>query len=233
MKLAAAISWYQEPVEALERTVKSIVPIVDQVVALDGRWEGFDEASATTMSPASQYEAIVDACDRGRVTASVLAPHGIWKSQVAKRSELMRLAAVDSDWILVIDGDEYVERADPAIVRQSLELTSNDVATVMLHRVNEQPPFQGLPDRPYPIRRFYRSRDVDGTPVTVKTAHNGYWLDERWLNGDRAYVKLAPALDLSRVVTLTHDQASRDLWRRELALAYYRNRKAEKVEAWR
>lgn len=76
MRIVAAICWYDEPIEILERVRESVAPLVDRIVELDGAWQGF---------PAAHHQ---------------------WKSQAEKRTALYQKASVDADWVLVIDADE-------------------------------------------------------------------------------------------------------------------------------
>lgn len=229
--IAAALSWYLEPIPFLERLVRSLTGVVDELVALDGRWKGYDDG-AVAYSTAEEHDVLANECIAAGITHRIVETDRPWGSQVAKRARLMELAAENESWVLVIDGDDFLHEADGLALRASLELTSLHVAEIMAQRTNEPWPHSGLPLRPYPIRRLFRARDDVGNVITVERAHNGYRLGSKWLLGDRARVTLEPALDLSRVVTLHHD-ADRGAERRAKQKDYYQERKAEQLEAWR
>lgn len=209
----------------------SLGAVVDELVALDGRWKSYDDGSPSS-STAEEYDAIANGCITAGIKHRIIAHDRPWSSQVEKRAALMEFAGEDADWIFVLDGDEWLYRADGLALRASLELTGLNVATVTAQRTNEPRIKSGLPMRPYPIRRLYRARNEDGETVTVDVAHNGYRLGHDWLHGDPAFVTTVPALDLSRVVTIHHD-AGRGAERRAKMVAYYRARKLSRAEAWR
>lgn len=231
VRIAAALAWYDESPAFLERMVLSLAGTVDEVVALDGRWRGYDDGGRSQSTP-EEHDAIANACIAAGLDARIVACNKPWDSQVAKRARLMELAAETADWILVIDGDEWLQEADSRAVRSALQLTGRDVAEIMLQRVNEPWPTRDLEHVPIPVRRVYRALDEDGTPITVETAHNGYRLGSKWLHGDRAHVRLVEAVDLSAAVLMHHD-GDRGEERRARQKAYYVGRQNERVESWR
>jgi hypothetical protein len=148
---------------------------------------------------------------------------------VEKRAALMAEAATyaqDGDWLLVIDGDEYLHDAKPGLLKSTLAGTHLDVALVMLENVTG---YEGTRGK-QPIRRLYRA----SAGVTVDTAHNGYRTrDGRWLHGDGAMVKLALPLDCSGLVHLHHEKLNRGAERNGRALAYRSERMRLRAENWR
>lgn len=219
MKIVAALPWYDEQPSWLDRCVRSLDGVVDELVAIDGRWDLYDDG-APVLSHFEQEIAVSKAANAIGIECEVWKPARAWPSQVAKRAELMRICSEKGDWIFVIDADEYVAHLD---VERWAEFratdTELDVILVSFHAVYEQ-----MPDRR--IRRLYRS----GT--TVRTAHNGYWLNGRWLHGDSAKVKLEPALDLSDVLVLHDESGQRWPERERSAMAYRRARAQQRVEVW-
>jgi hypothetical protein len=146
---------------------------------------------------------------------------GVWDSQVAKRAELMERACAESDWVFVIDGDEYIHAGEPAEFRELLSVTKRDVARVFAFRV----------PLPYGrnIHRLYRS----SAKVTVRQAHNGYVTgDGRYLNGDPCYVTLEPFEETNKTVVLAHDLKARNQARRNARLAYNSLRRHSRIEVW-
>lgn len=218
MKIVAALPWYDEQPSWLDRCVRSLKWVVDEVIAVDGRWDLYDD-DAPILSHWEQGMAINKAAYAVGLDSSVHVPGRVWPSQVAKRAATMALCADSgADWVLVIDADEYVAKLEHGWRARLLD-TEFDVAMVGCHALYEQ-----MPDRR--LRRFFRA----GT--TVKTAHNGYWFQGQWLHGDSAKVKLAPALDLSDLLLL-HDDSGRRQPERELkAMDYRRARARQRVEVW-
>ena len=218
MKIVAALPWYDEQPSWLDRCVRSLKWVVDELVAVDGRWELYDE-DAPILSHWEQGVAINKAAYAVGLDCSVHVPGRVWPSQVAKRAATMALCADSgADWVLVIDADEYVAKMEHGWRAKLLD-TELDVALVGCHALYEQ-----MPDRR--LRRFFRA----GT--TVETAHNGYRYQGRWLHGDSAKVHLADALDLSDHLLL-HDDSGRRQPERELkAMDYRRARARQRVEVW-
>ncbi len=196
MRLVAAIAHYAEPDWFLERLDRSLDGVVDAVVALDGRWD---------LMP-------------GDEPAS-------WRSQVEKRDELMQLAADKGDWVLVIDGDEYLEPISGDALRLALAVTDLDVAHITLRTLNRPWPWRELPLMQTVARRIYRA----GTRL-AGPAHNDYEFAGRMLNGGTRDL-LAPSLDLSAVMTINHDNRARPQARDAAAQDYRRARRYTGVEA--
>lgn len=224
MRICGALAWWNEPVEWLDRCVRSLAGVCDRLVALDGRWAGVEAPGF--LSDAVEYHAIQDAAVAVGVDCEVVAPGGLWESQVAKRDDLMGLASAGADWVLVIDGDEHVAWCDRPIIDQALELTGRHAAAATITPMNQGWPYNRMPTRPYPMPRLFRA----GTSVEV--AHNGYRYAGEWLLGDRAYVRVATPLDLSGSLTISHDNMNRPAERKQLAAGYRKTRQRERLEEW-
>lgn len=217
MKVAAALCWYAEPTEFLDRCVRSLVGLVDEVVAVDGAWRLFEGGHC---SPPEQEDAIWAAARDVDIRCRVLVPDRIWESQVEKRAKVMELAGQHADWVLVIDGDEYVAQMDADAARAALELATENVGIVThrnLHRGwtadNPDPPRAGM------NRRFYRA----GTTVIV--VHSGYIREGEYLH-------VVDPVDLRETVTIEHDNWNRGDERNQRAKDYRRARERERVEVW-
>lgn len=221
--IAAALCWFDEESDALERCASSLAGVADVLVALDGRWMLFPHERSS--SPIEQVVALRRAAESAGVqyVAETALYAGLWPSQVAKRAALMRIARDQADWVLVIDADESIESCDVDELRSALDTTELDVARVKTHRIGDGVRTQfGNP------RRLYRS----STGVTVERVHNGYRAaDGRWLNGDPAYVDLEPELDVMEILTLQH-VVTRGSVRDRLDREYSMARRREQVETW-
>lgn len=220
--IVAALCWFNEPVPFLQRCVKSLAGVADHLVAYDGPWEHYPHTTLRSTTEAWQI---------ARAAASIGLPYeidsrGVWESQVAKREALMAEARQRGDWVLVIDGDEWIHDARPYELRAALDSLPGDVVMVGCSVSEAGAPFE----RPNPIRRLYRS----ASGVTVETAHNGYrTADGRWLHGDSARVPLEPAVDLSRLLMLRHERGNRGGERDAARLAYRKRRRELDLETWR
>lgn len=222
LRIAAALAWYDEPVEFLSRMVSSLVGNVDELVAFDGRWHGMPGDSDV-----SALEQAVELEERGselglKVTVirnagrtAPTTPGAIcWDSQVAKRDALMTEAGDCADWILVIDGDEFLQ------VRGDLHTKLTDVqaaaAAVTIISMN----------RPWPLRDLApmscRSPRLFHAGTRVSGRHNGYLFD-----GVPADLN---QIDLSNEVTIWHDNQARPPERRAAAQTYRRTRRIEGLE---
>lgn len=211
MRIAAALAWYDEPVEFLDRCVRSLEGVVDFVVPLDGRWDlmpGDD-----FLSPMEQVETINRALRAANLDGIPVRPATEFVSQVEKRAELMRDCAVlGADWILVIDADEYIASADTAVVRRDLEQTEHVCGDVGLKHLSG--------GRGGLRRRFYR------TGTGLRLVHTGYTFAGRdLLPGE-------PAVDLSPYLTIEHDYRNRGDDRNARDIAYREARQRERVEVW-
>lgn len=226
MRVVAALCWYDEPIRFLVRCIGSLAGVADEVVCYDGAWDFFDGG---TCSDETQWAAIGSAAADAGITATIYAPDTKWASQVEKRAALMLDARErGADWIIVIDGDEYVAEKEPSRFRGALftEVT-RDVAMVGALRLQKGEIWD---TKPSPIRRVYRAN----TGVTVDTAHNGYRTkDGKWLHGDSVFVPLEPAVDLSAALVLHHEAAHRGAERDARRLEYRRHRRELGLEEWR
>jgi hypothetical protein len=224
VKITACLAYFDEPEAFLDRLVGSLAGVADELVALDGRWEGFP--GRETHSPVEQAAALVRAGHQYGVAVLVYGAARIvpWESQVEKRSHLMRLGALtDAHWLLVVDADEVVTGCDRAGLDEALAATSLDVATVLCDN-QAGTVDDGRPNGPKPVRRLFRA----DAGVTVERAHNGYrTVDGRWLLGDTAHVPLDRALDCTAFLQTRHERFARGDERNARALAYRRHRAQE------
>jgi hypothetical protein len=222
VKIAALLCWFDEPVEMLDRCVRSLSGVADEVLAVDGRWELFP--GEEWRSPLEQRDAILDAARDVDLVAFVAQPSEAYESQMVKRAIMFNFARFRrADWALIMDADNHVVDCDGEALRAVLAATDRDVASSVVEGVRNGRSYRTA------VRRFYRM--VPG--LTVDRAHNGYRTgDGRWLLGDHAYVSLEPALDLRELLTIAHDDSPRSE-RRDAARREYRaSRQLARVEAW-
>ncbi|HEX4521652.1 MAG TPA: hypothetical protein VH063_18905 [Gaiellaceae bacterium] len=223
MIITAALAWYDETPETLARLITSLGGIADNLIAYDGAWQHFPNGAS--FSNPDQAQAIEDAARE--VGIDVLITGGIiWPTQVGKRAALMHEAAGRrTDWILVVDADEYIEHGNSNEIRRALARTKLDVARLQIRRAG----IEVTNITASPIRRIYRA----DTGITLERAHNGYRTsDGRWLHGDPAYVPLEEAIDLSSHLQLVHDHDARDKQRKRQATEYYMARRRHQLERW-
>lgn len=222
MKIVAALCWYAEPVEFLDRCIRSLDGVADEVVAVDGPWKLFP--STTVWSTPAESDAIHLAAEAIGVSARFPRPPRFsgWDSQVEKRDWMMRYAGKRGDWILVIDGDEYVAHTDPDKVREALASAKpncviGEVEIKNLHRGGQIP---GYHPQGGMTRRLYR------TGTTVDIVHTGYFH-----NGQPLY-RGESTVDLRDHLKLKHDICNRGWLRNDQSIAYREAREREGVEVW-
>lgn len=232
MNVTAALCWYDEPVEALERCVASLEGVCDRLVAVDGRWDVFP--GARDLSPLEQKLAIQAAARAAGIKDEV---HGggpfAWESQVAKRSYAIERAASTGDWVLVIDADEHISSSDRAALHALLAATDLDVGEVPLTNRSQRWPLNQLHTHTFAARRLFRS----ACAPHYERAHNGVRAsDGRWLSGSRRHVALEPTFvtaDLNALaLALRHDLDARSGERQQARRIYYKTRRRNGLEAW-
>lgn len=221
MTIAACLSWYDEPVEFLDRCVRSLAGVADMLVALDGRWE---HMPGENRSPVCQRDAIWKTAGDVGLDAVVSVPDDLpFASQVAKRNALVSLAfASGADWLLVIDGDEYVQWTTPGF-RALLERTDLDAAAVTVNSVlHNGTPLENLP------RRLLRA----GADLEYVGAHNAIRNDSGWLVLPMKYDDgdWAPAEDATRHLAIFHDRRNRGRARNHAQQSYYQARSRLRFE---
>lgn len=217
VRICAALAWADESPEFLTRCVSSLAGVCDEILALDGAWELFEGAA---YSGVEQEEAIWTAAGEAGLEVRVSIPHGIWASQVEKRARLMELASEHSDWVMVIDADEYVVESDPDTLRRELDETDRLCAYVGWKNLNRGETMPGTTPHSGLNRRLYRA----GT--TVRTVHSGYFL------GKRNLLVSEDALDLRHCLSIEHDNVNRGSERNQRARMYRARRDLVGAEKW-
>lgn len=228
MKIVAGLCWFDEPLEFLDRLVRSLRGHVDELVAVDGAWRGYPDATPT--SAREQRDVIRLAAAESDLHVRILTPNRVWESQIEKRQRLFDLAIKErhGDWVMVVDGDFIVAECDDDALRKSLTLTGLDVAMVMIRPLNQSWPYCEMPTHAAPHRMIWR-----GHPgLTMEHLHYGIRIGNRWLHGDTAHVNVEPALDLSRIVVFDHDNMNRPKHRNDAMRAYRQTRFEERLETW-
>jgi len=219
VRIAAVLCWYDEPPEFLERLACSLAGEVDLLISADGSWPLFPDGGPE--SPEEQRQALKEAAAAAGLTHRTVSPVPVqlWESQVQKRSILYGIAATHADWLLVVDGDEWIRSSRG--LRARLETVTRDVCEVGMIR----PGAEHLA-----IQRRRRLFRTSGGGLAVKETHNGV-VDGagRWLSGPRR-VPLEPAADLTEALCLGHAFRSRGDRRDADTRRYYAARKRLRAE---
>lgn len=127
MIVTAALPWWGELPEDLDRCVRAMANVADRVVALDGAYARYP--NATPRSSDDQVAAIRDAAKAVGLECQILQPDRLWAGQVEKRCYLLAMASVGSNWVATVDAD-HVIHANRDEVRIVLRTLSADALTV-------------------------------------------------------------------------------------------------------
>jgi hypothetical protein len=214
VRICAALAWYDEPDGFLTRCIRSLRGVVDELVALDGRWE--EHPGEGFWSSPENLAEVNSASLAAGISTVPMRPARPYVSQLEKRQDLMRFASANADWILVIDADEYVVSANPLLLRAALAQTPLEVGYVGFRNLNRGEIMPGIPLNAGLNRRLFRS----GT--TLKTVHSGYMREGRNL------LVSEDSVDLRGCLALEHDNVNRGAERNEAARRYRR----ERSERW-
>ena len=217
VRICAALAWFDEPVSFLDRCVRSLAGVVDELYALDGAWE--HQPYGETFSGSLQEDTIWRAARDVGIPLRVTVPHEIFESQVHKRQVLMENAAQSADWVLVVDGDEYVTWCAQDTLRRELATTEELCGYVAWKNLNNGETMPGTTPASGLNRRLFRA----GT--TVRIVHSGYFYE-----GEN--VLLGECLDLRHCLAMEHDNVNRGSERNERARQYRRDRARYGVENW-
>lgn len=222
--IAALLSWYDEPPQALRDLIGSLTEIpVSRLVALDGAYALYPNGQHRSSS--LQHAAIIHACEHHGISLTIEAPATVWHgNEVEKRNRLFELAetvAGPDDWYLVVDADEIVLQS-PGDVHERLRSTPFDVGALELRE-----PGHPLGTLVYPTHpKFFRA--IRGLRA-VKDHFTYTTPDGRKLWGDAKRDRLEPRADLTGVVMENRNQL-RHPDRRKAALTYFETRDAAGVE---
>jgi hypothetical protein len=100
-----------ECAKSLGKTLESIKSFVDRIIVVDGAFEGFSDH----IQSQDATRLIVKGFSKPWLLDNNSSDHP-WRSEMMKRNQYliptwhMRKGEVTTDWILIIDGDEYVVR---------------------------------------------------------------------------------------------------------------------------
>lgn len=100
--LIACLNFYNE-INALKKSLKSYLPYVDKVIAIDGAYRGYPAPKYNSTDRSVNYLSSFKKVE-------VRSPKSFWKDQITKRSEFFKHAK-PGDFLFIIDADEIVEDA--------------------------------------------------------------------------------------------------------------------------
>jgi hypothetical protein len=171
VRLIALLSWYDESPTWLGTTVAGIGQFCDGIVAVDGAYALFP--GARPRSHPQQAEAIVQAAESCDLDCIVYRPREVWYgNEVAKRNKTLDLAAaLEPDWVVIIDADYHLLKCNPPVIRHELEHTE-------LHAAN-----YGL----------LWTKDFGASPALEQFAAANH-AEHEWVNQTRDFYRWTPTL---------------------------------------
>jgi hypothetical protein len=125
--VTAALAWYDEAPEDLDRFVRALPVVCDRLVAVDGGYERYPGARHS--SHPDEAAAIREAAKDVGVDFRVITPMDVWRGQVQKRTFLYEQAAKESDWVFTLDADHILHGIREA-ARHELEHVMHDAVAV-------------------------------------------------------------------------------------------------------
>lgn len=233
-RIAALLSFYDESPLWLTACVASLAGVVDCVVAVDGAYQLYPQARAS--SPVEQHQALVETAAAARIPLTLHVPTTPWAgNEVEKRNATLALAraagCTDGWWLLVVDADMVVTRVSGGLYA-ALDGTYADVAEVAvahhddphqnaeIERAAISGMWQTTSIQPY--RLLYRS----DASLRYEGSHYIVRNDSGFLWGNASSQDLLPAADVTMELEFDHRSRLRDLERRTQQKAYYRVRDA-------
>lgn len=143
MIVTAALAWWNERPKDLAACVRATGNIADRIVALDGAYARYPEA--TVRSSKRESTAIEKAATEVGLDCLILQPNRLWAGQVEKRTYLLNVASVGSDWIVVVDTDHIIH-TDREAARGVLEGSDDTVNVIEVPFYTPPHPSRSLND---------------------------------------------------------------------------------------
>ena len=223
MKLIGLQSWYDEPVEFLERSLRDAHACgVTHWVALDGRYAAVD---GPAHSNPEQAQHIRNVCEELGIPCNVIINKRPWPSESAKRTRLFqhgyKFNPTTQDWFFVQDADQHIPK--PVDIRGWLATREGDVCETLFIENDDK---RWNKDT---RRRFGRQLFRCNPGLHVDPANHWTYRDQtgRILWGFNAIkpAGLAPFYILN-------DSRGRSTQRQDLRDEYYTRREEQKLERY-
>lgn len=217
-QIVALLAWYDEQETHLERMIHSL-PLagVTHLIALDGAYRLLPDGHPS--SPASQHDAIRQACKTARITLTLRIPNKVWQNnEIEKRTTLFHLAeqkTTPDSWYVVLDADEEITKV-PADFQHRIATTDRDAVEVTFCESRRQ----------IQLRMIFRA--IRGLHA-YKNHYSYQTPDGRRLWGHHPQGPLVPALGCSDLY-VRHHLSERTFQRDNARRRYYQDRDRLKAE---
>lgn len=232
MRIVGCLVWADEDPQWLMAAVTALAPLLDHLVALDGRYMLYPGALSQAASSIDQSRAILEAAAACHLGVTLHRPEAAYVgNEVEKRQLGVRLAQLakesDDDWMVVFDADMVARKFEPAYIRNDLAGSDHLVAQ---YGLIEDPGSDGITA----VRAIYRlTEGLEYGPAHYCVSAPASDGTRVWLWGNpgihRPYVE---ALNLTGVLQFDHRNTNRTLARTERAREYYRKRDMLGVESF-
>lgn len=158
MRLGAGIIYYNDAF-GIKRNIDSLITNFDKVYCIEGRYAGFDKLNNSEFSTDGSIEVVRKYSDE--YPDKIVIQTITHANEARKRQAYLYLAAADLiDFLLVIDADEYVYRANWSKLRAELARKAKELNEKKLNIVGARMtdyPFETECIRP---RWFYRPHEL-------------------------------------------------------------------------
>lgn len=233
MRIHAVVVWFSESPSWLAAMVASAARLVDHLIVVDGRYMLFDHPLVS--SPVQEAQTIIETAEGAGLGLTMYRPNEPFRgNEVEKRNLSFKLALANAepmtDWIIVLDGDQYIRHVKPDVVRAQLEATDKHVAEVILEEYMDP----HNPDQPLDVARHRFLGSVfhtqlrcmfrclpdlgyEGAHYCVRGFPDG---EKTWLWGNKDMVEAERVEEL----VIRHRNVLRTAERRQQAAWYYEQR---------
>lgn len=230
MRVIGVLVWADEDPLWLSAAVTSLSPLLDHLVALDGKYVLYPGAMTNGASDVRQSMAVLEAASACHLGVTLHRPTQAYTGNEVEKRQLSvdlakHFAESEDDWVLVFDADMIARKFSPGFVRNDLEQSDHLVAEYARY---EDPADDGFTT----IRGLYRlvpSLKYGPAHYTISVeASDG---ERLWLWGQPAHhTPYMDALDLTGSLGFDHRNTQRDRKRKERVGRYYDKRDALGVE---
>jgi hypothetical protein len=235
VKVTALMSFFDDPAEMIERAIRSAVPIIDALVAVDGAYATYPAGEAR--SPTVQVDTIRRVAADCEIDLLLYQPSDLWiGGEVEKRDFMFRLGdTTKPDWFVILDTDfvfEYPYRRGAEDVRADLRTAEKrefEVCNVTLidHVAHPGANHKRRVETDLPL--FYRVAGLAPIhigPTHYHTTREGY---DTHLWGCSNTPQL-PHFDMTDTLHVKHEWWHRDENRQASKWGYYMVRDGQQLE---
>lgn len=247
-RIIGVISWFDESPTWLASTIASMAKVCDHVVAVDGRYALYDDHRV--VSEMVQHDAIVHTARGAGIGCTLVVPTDPWRDEMHKRTACFQHAQLVADeftdWVFVVDGDEVLietpSKADVLAILDDAAACGDWTGAVTLRDVadpHENPertrmgmklPVAYAIESTIPrLFRVGRNMRVSGYHYNYVGENEDGSTIEYWGHDTTVNARTSWTID-TKLMTLEHRQAQRNVLRTRVRQRYYEDRDATQLE---